>query len=194
MNKKLLRPWKTLSREIILNHNKFLSVENHVVELPDGRIIPDWAWVKIPNAAIVLAMTEDNHFICFRQTKYAVAGTTLATVGGMIEPDEDPLAAAKRELLEETGYTAENWISFGKYILDPNRGVADMHLFLALGGKKVVEPIIDDLEDQELILLNRSEIEKALYAGEFKILTWTAVISLSLQYLDSVLHIRTSKG
>jgi len=44
-----------------------------------------------------------------------------------------------------------------------------------------------DLEDQELILLNRSEIEKALYAGEFKILTWTAVISLSLQYLDSVL-------
>jgi hypothetical protein len=62
-----------------------------------------------------------------------------------------------------------------------------MHLFLALGGKKVVEPIIDDLEDQELILLNRAEIEKALYAGEFKILTWTAVISLSLQYLDSVL-------
>ena len=188
MANKLLRPLKTLSKETILSHNKFLLVENHVVELPDGRIIPDWVWVKIPDAAIVLAMTEDNHFICFRQTKYAVAGTTLATVGGMVEPDEDPLVAAKRELIEETGYTAEKWISFGKYILDPNRGVADMHLFLALGGKKIVEPIIDDLEDQELILLNRAEIEKALYAGEFKILTWTAVISLSLQYLDSVLY------
>ena len=185
MNTKPLRPWKTLSRETILNHNQFLAVENHVVELPDGRIIPDWAWVKIPDASIVLAMTEDEQFICFHQTKYAVAGTTLATVGGMIEPDEDPLVAAKRELLEETGYVAEKWISFGKYILDPNRGVADMHLFLALGAKRVSEPIVDDLEDQELILLNRDEIEKALYAGEFKILTWATVISLSLHYLDS---------
>jgi hypothetical protein len=47
----------------------------------------------------------------------------------------------------------------------------------------VAKPIIDDLEDQELIFLSREEIEKALLAGEFKILTWTAVISLSLQYL-----------
>ena len=188
MPKKSLRPWKTLSKETILNQNKFLSVENHVVELPDGRVIPDWTWVKIPNAAIVLALTEDNQFICFRQTKYAVEGITLATVGGMIEPDEDPLVAAKRELMEETGYAAEKWISLGKYILDPNRGVAEMHLFLALEAKYVSEPIIDDLEDQELIFLSRAEIEKALYSGEFKILTWTAVISLSLQYLDSVLY------
>ena len=185
MPKKILRPWKTLSKETILNQTKFLSVENHVVELPDGRVIPDWTWVKIPNAAIVLAMTEDNQFICFRQTKYAIEGTTLATVGGMIEPDEDPLVAAKRELLEETGYAAKKWISLGKYILDPNRGVAEMHLFLALDAKHVAEPIIDDLEDQELILLSRTQIEKALNAGEFKILTWTAVVSLSLQYLDS---------
>lgn len=188
MPKKPLRPWKTLSKETILNQNKYLSVENHVVELPDGRVIPDWTWVKIPNAAIVLALTEDNQFVCFRQTKYAVEGITLATVGGMIEPDEDPLVAAKRELMEETGYAAEKWISLGKYILDPNRGVAEMHLFLALEAKHVAEPIIDDLEDQELIFLSRAEIEKALYAGDFKILTWTAVISLSLQYLDSVLY------
>jgi hypothetical protein len=49
-----------------------------VVDLPDGRIIPDWAWVKIPDAAIVLAVTEDDQFICFRQMKCAVEGTALA--------------------------------------------------------------------------------------------------------------------
>jgi hypothetical protein len=56
---------------------------------------------------------------------------------------------------------------------------------LALGAKRVSEPIVDDLEDQELIFLNRDEIEKALAAGEFKILTWAAVISLSLLHLGS---------
>lgn len=186
MANKLLRPWKTLSKETILNHNKFLSVENHVVELPDGQIIPDWSWVKIPDAAIVLAVSEDDQFICFRQIRYAVDGITLATVGGMIEMDEEPLEAAKRELLEETGYAAEEWVSLGKYILDPNRGVANMHLFLALEARPVAESIIDDLEDQELIFLSREEIEKALLAGEFKVLTSSVVVSMSLNYIHSL--------
>lgn len=186
MANKLLRPWKTLSKETILNHNKYLSVENHVVELPDGRIIPDWAWVTIPDAAIVLVVSEDDQFICFRQIRYAVDGITLATVGGMIERDEEPLEAAKRELLEETGYAAEEWVSLGKYILDPNRGVANMHLFLALGARPVSEPVVDDLEDQELIFLSREEIEKALLAGEFKVLTSSVVVSMSLNYIHSL--------
>lgn len=181
---KNLRNWKTLEKKTILNHSKFLSVENHVVELPDGEIIPDWAWVRIPDAAIVMAVTENGEFLCFRQTKYSVNGITLATVGGMLEEKEEPLHAAKRELLEETGYSADKWVSFGNYIVDANRGVAEMHLYLALGAKPVAEPIVDDLEDQELIFLSREELEKALFAGEFKILTWATVVSLSLQYLD----------
>jgi ADP-ribose pyrophosphatase YjhB (NUDIX family) len=105
---------------------------------------------------------------------------------GWLKRGEQPMEALKREIKEETGYVAEKWINFGKYILDPNRDVADMHLFLASEAKKVAQPIIDDLEDQELIILNRDEIEKALLAGEFKILTWTAVISLSLHNLDLI--------
>ncbi len=114
MSEKNLHAWETLSRKIILDHNKFLTVENHTVKLPNGQIIPDWAWVIIPDAAIVLARTEDGRFLCFRQTKYAVEGTTLAPVGGMLEPNEVPLDGAKRELLEETGYeSSEPQIKFG---------------------------------------------------------------------------------
>jgi hypothetical protein len=90
MSKKELKVWKTVSRETILKHNKFLSVENHVVRLPDGKIIPDWAWVVIPDSSIVLAVTKENKFLCFRQTKYAIHGTSLAPVGGMLEPNEMP--------------------------------------------------------------------------------------------------------
>ncbi len=186
MSKKSLRVWETVSREVILNHSKFLTVENHVVKLPDGQIIPDWAWLIIPSAVIVLAVTENEEFLCFRQTKYAVEGTSLAPVGGMLEPDEAPLDAAKRELLEEMGYESSNWISLGSHILDPNRGVATMHLFLALNAKKITEPNSDDLEDQELLFLSRSEIESALRKGEFKILAWSAVVAMTLNYLNAL--------
>ena len=185
MSKKELRVWETVSRKTILEHSKFLTVENHVVKLPDGKVIPDWAWLIIPSAAIILAVTEDHKFLCFRQTKYAVEGTSLAPVAGMLEPNEKPIDAAKRELLEEMGYESSDWVSLGSHILDPNRGIATMHLFLALNAKQVAEPNSDDLEDQELLFLSRDEIEKALYAGEFKILAWSAVVAISLNYLNA---------
>jgi 8-oxo-dGTP pyrophosphatase MutT (NUDIX family) len=94
-----------------------------------------------------------------------------------------PLEAAKRELLEETGYKASEWVNLGSHILDPNRGIATMHLFLALNAKRIAQPNSDDLEDQELLLLNRSDIENALQAGEFKILAWSAVVAMSLNHL-----------
>jgi 8-oxo-dGTP pyrophosphatase MutT (NUDIX family) len=160
-------------------------VESHTVKLPDGHIIPDWAWIIIPSAVIVLAVTADHQFLCFRQTKYAVDGIVLAPVGGMLEPEEMPLDAAKRELLEETGYEASEWVNLGSHILDPNRGIATMHLFLALDAKQITQPDSDDLEDQELLFLSQHEVENALKAGEFKILAWSAVVAISLNYLGA---------
>jgi ADP-ribose pyrophosphatase len=185
MNRKELRVWKTLSKRTILSHNEFLTVESHAVKLPDGLVIPDWAWIIIPSAVIVLAVTADHQFLCFRQTKYAVDGIVLAPVGGMLEPEEMPLDAAKRELLEETGYEASEWVNLGSHILDPNRGIATMHLFLALDAKQITQPDSDDLEDQELLFLSQHEVENALKAGEFKILAWSAVVAISLNYLGA---------
>jgi ADP-ribose pyrophosphatase len=185
VNKKELRAWETVSKKTILKHSKFLTVESHAIKLPDGQIIPDWPWLIIPSAVIVLAVTREDQFLCFRQTKYAIKGTSLAPVGGMLEPDETPLAAAKRELLEEMGCAASEWVDLGGYILDPNRGIATMYLFLALNAQKVAEPDSDDLEDQELLVLTRNEIETALRTGGFKILAWSACVALALNYLSA---------
>jgi ADP-ribose pyrophosphatase len=83
------------------------------------------------------------------------------------------------------GYESPDWVNLGSHILDPNRGIATMHLFLALKAKKVAEPNSDDLEDQELLFLSRNEIENALKEGEFKILAWSAVVAMSLNYLNA---------
>jgi ADP-ribose pyrophosphatase len=181
-----MEPWKTLSREIVLDRGKFLKVENHVVQLPDGRIIDDWPWVIIPDYVNVVAITMDKKFICFRQVKYAVEGTSLAMVGGLIEPNESALEAAKRELVEETGYEAGRWISLGEYSVDANRGAGKGNFFLALYAMKVTEPISVDLEEQELLLLSRNEILDSLRNGEFKALSWSANVAMAIIHLETL--------
>jgi ADP-ribose pyrophosphatase len=177
----LMQLWKTLARRTILKHSKFLTVEAHTVELPDGHVISDWPWVITPDYINVLAVTEDGQFLCFRQTKYAIkGGTSLAVVGGYLEPGEEPLAAARRELREETGHEAAEWTDLGHYAIDANRGVGVAHLFLARGARRVAAIHADDLEEQQLLYLSRPEVEAALAAGEFKVLPWAAVVALGL--------------
>lgn len=190
-----MTPWKTLSRQTLLNHSAFLVVENHTVQLPAGQIISDWPWLITPDFINVVVITEDDQFLCFRQTKYAVQGTSLALVGGYIDEGESPLAAAKRELREETGYEAAEWISLGHYSVDGNRGAGVAHLFLALGASRAGEPDADDLEEQQLLHLSRADVEAALAAGEFKVLPWMAAVALALLHIgpDSYPHLNDGR-
>jgi ADP-ribose diphosphatase len=178
-----MKPWKTQTRRTILDQRPWLLVENHTVELPDGRLISDWPWIITPDYVNVVAVTADERFLCFRQVKYGVEGTTLGIVGGFVEEGEEPIQAARRELLEETGYKSTNWTPLGSYRVDPNRGVAMGHFYLALQARYVTPRNADDLEEQDLVLLTRPEIETALAAGEFKVLAWAASIALALRQL-----------
>jgi ADP-ribose pyrophosphatase len=179
----MMKPWKTKSRQIVFEQRPWLQVEYHTVELPDGRLIPDWPWIITPDYVNVVAVTEDERFLCFRQVKYGIEGTTLGIVGGFVEEGEEPFQAAQRELREETGYESTDWIPLGSYRVDPNRGVAMGHLYLARQARYVTPRNADDLEEQELILLARPELESALAAGEFKVLAWAAAIAFALRHI-----------
>ncbi len=175
-----MKSWETLSKEIILNMPPFLRVEAHKIKLPDGRVIEDWPWLITPDFAVVVAITENDEYLCFRQTKYSVEGTTLALVGGYIDDDEQPLVAAKRELFEETGYEAEQWESLGQYAVDGSRGNGTAHLFLARGAYNVRDREADDLEEQVLLKLSRAEAEAAVARGAFKVIPWQTGMAMAL--------------
>lgn len=179
-----MRPWKTISRRLVCDFGKFLAVEAHEIELPDGRRISNWPWLVGPDFVLVLARRTDGRFLVFRQTKYAVRGPTLAPVGGYVDSGERPLAAAKRELLEETGYEASRWIKLGTFVIHANRGGGKGHLYLALDARWCCEPHADDLEEQQLLLLSRRELERALELRRFKVLSWATLIVFALRWLS----------
>jgi ADP-ribose pyrophosphatase len=178
-----MQQWKTRDKKLVLDERPWLTVEHHTVELPSGQVIPNWQWVITPDYINVVAVTEDDMFVCFRQVKYGLAGDTLAIVGGYMNEGEDPLKAAQRELREETGYESPDWQSLGSYRVDPNRGVAVGHFFLARCARLVTTPIVDDLEEQHLILLSRPEMEQALETTEFQVMAWAAAVALALRHL-----------
>lgn len=177
--------WKTHASSTVHTTGRWLTVEDRTVETPAGLVIEHWPWVITPNYINVVAITGAGNVLLFRQGKYGFDGDSLAPVGGYVEPGEAPIAAAKRELLEETGYTADEWVHLGRFQVDPNRGVAWGDMYLALGARKIAAITADDLEEQELLEMTQAEIRRALRDGRFKVLAWAANVALALLYLPA---------
>jgi ADP-ribose pyrophosphatase len=178
-----MQAWKTLSKKLIYKQSPWLNLEAHEIELPDGRRIHDWLWIDTPDFVIVSAIDQLGRFLVFRQTKYAAEGTTLAPVGGYLMEGEDPLEAAKRELLEETGYEADEWLALGSFMTDANRGNGRGYYFLAHNARPSQQFLqSDDLEEQELLFLTAKELSAALENNDVQIITWQAGLTMALMH------------
>ena len=185
MDKHTFRLPVTHSQRTVFDGGKYLQVEYRQVEWPNGKVIDDWAWVTTPDYVNIVAETEDGRLVCFRQIKYALHEPALALIGGYMEPGEDPLNAAQRELREESGYAATDWIDLGCYPVDANRGMGSGHFYLARRARFVGKTESDDLEEQETLLLTREQVREALLRGEFRVMAWAAAMALALLRLDA---------
>lgn len=152
-------PWRTLaSHEVIAN--RWLTLREERCERPDGGIVEDYYIVSEPDVACVVALTPDRQVILVEQYKHGIGRACLEIPGGAFDTaDADPLAVARRELREETGYVSEDWRPLGILDISPTRTTVKMHLFAALNCMRVAEQSLDPNEE---IFVHRRPFDEAL--------------------------------
>jgi len=136
---------------------KLLTLKEDEVQLPDGRTALR-EYVLHPGGSMVVPLFEDFSLLFERQFRYPVGNHFLELPAGKVDRGEAPLAAARRELFEETGYVAERWHHLAT--LYPSVGYSNerVDLFLAQGLKHEGHPG----EDGEFIECVRIGIDEAL--------------------------------
>src|SRR5262245_44556594 len=175
-----LQPWKSLGKRLILSSPPWLDVYQEAVELPSGRRIDDFFRVVMPEFVVVVTLDESGRFVLVKGYKHGLGGITLSPPAGLIDAGEEPLGAARRELREETGYTAEQWQYLGKHIVDGNRQCGTMHTFVATGARPTSVAVDHDAEQLQVELFSRPQVIEAMRAGDFGTLAGAAGLAFAL--------------
>jgi 8-oxo-dGTP pyrophosphatase MutT (NUDIX family) len=175
--------WKTRSCKTLLERPPWFEVLVEEVELPGGKVVSDYHQIRMPDYTAVFAVTREKKIMVMRCYRHAVGEVTLTMPGGMLEKGEDPLAGIQRELLEETGYVAEEWKSLGAFWGNSARGCGYYHLFFASGAHQTKESDSGDLEELELLLWTRSEVEAVIDTGQARSLGVMTMLLLGLRCL-----------
>lgn len=199
----------TIGTPKCLVESKFLKVQQHVVQLEGTtNVIDDWLWIDYHDRINVLieaprdtttttTTTDEPHFIILQQTKYALEGrTSLAIVGGIIEPGETPDEAARREVLEETGQTCRQLELLGRYRTDVNRGMGWTNTYMATkctaaatlhpsaqnrhSAAAVDEVGPADTEPQSFMTMSLTQVREAVMTGKFLEIQWSATVALAI--------------
>lgn len=175
-----LRSWKTVETRDVFSAMPWLKVSVERIELPDGRAVDDFYKVYMPDSILVFARTGDGRAVVERAYRHGIGRVSLVFPTGGIGEGEEPLEAAKRELLEETGYAADRWRAMGSFVANGNQGCGRIHQFQAEGAHKVKEPDGDDLEQIQVVLMTDEELTQALAQGEIVALSSVTAIGLVL--------------
>ncbi|MFA6561746.1 MAG: NUDIX hydrolase [Verrucomicrobiia bacterium] len=180
MSDEQLLPWQVLESRKVFAAPPWIRLSRQRIRLPDGRVVDDFHYIHLTDYAIVVAQTPDGRFILERQYKHGVGKVCLTLPAGGVAEGEDPLRAAQRELLEETGYEADSWQCLGRYACNANYGCGNAHIFTARNARRIAEPDSGDLEEMEIVLLEKEELRRALHDGRIAALGAVAAVALAL--------------
>ncbi|MED3563087.1 NUDIX hydrolase [Bacillus xiapuensis] len=127
-----------------------------------------FSYLDFAKGVCVLPITEDNKVICLKQYRHAIKSWEWELPAGMIdEADLPPIETAKRELEEETGYSAEHWLDLGSFYPSPGSTSEEIFLFAA-AGLTATEQNLENSEQIELHKISMEELKTLIKLGDFK--------------------------
>jgi 8-oxo-dGTP pyrophosphatase MutT (NUDIX family) len=126
-------PWTVLESRRLL-HDRWISLRAERLRTAAGVVIEPWYVLDYPDWAAAVALTPDDRLVLVRQWRHGTQMWSLELPGGVVDAaDASPLAAAQRELLEETGYAAAEWRTLFQGAPNPAIQSNSMHFCLGLG-------------------------------------------------------------
>jgi 8-oxo-dGTP pyrophosphatase MutT (NUDIX family) len=163
----------------------WLRLRSDTVLLPNGRLLSPCTIFEYPDWVDVIALTGERNVVLVDQYRHAVGQLRTEFPAGAVDEAEVPLAAIKRELLEETGYASDDWHRLGSAPVNPALQTNRIHCFLALGAHKVAEQDLDEGEAIRTHELPLPEFIEQVDAGRLEL---PALQLASLYLLQSYLR------
>ncbi len=159
-------PWTVLTRRYVFERAPWLVVRQEHLRLPNGREIAEYWINEFPPWVSAVAVTNADEVVLVRQYRPAVAAVHYEIPAGVAEPGEELEQAARRELLEETGYGGGRWSPLSS--LSPNSALQDnlSHTFLAEGVQRLAAPAPEGTEDLRVHLVPLAEVPRLVDDGE----------------------------
>jgi 8-oxo-dGTP pyrophosphatase MutT (NUDIX family) len=161
---RVIKPWRhvrtqTLAETRIFTLNAHTRVSEVTGASADFYVLDSVDWIN------VVALTEDRQIVLVEQYRQGTRHTTLELPGGMIDPGEEPEEAARRELLEETGFASDSWSLVGTVEPNPATQSNRCYTFLARAARRVAPPAPEGLEEIEVVLEPAARVPELLRAG-----------------------------
>lgn len=153
--------WEVLSSEHLFRR-PWLTVRKDCVKLPTGQINDEFYVLEYPDWVNVIAITKDGDYVMERQYRHGLGVTCYEICAGVVEEGEPPLEAAKRELLEETGYAGGEWEEIMTVCGNSSTTNNYTHCFVARGVEKVAGQHLDRTEDIKVELLSREQVKELM--------------------------------
>ncbi len=180
----MIKPWKILTSQYLIQ-DRWMTLRTDRCELPNGHVIDNYYVRETQDFVQVVPVQADGRILIVRQYRHGAKIISTEIPGGVMDA-EDPssLHAAKRELLEETGCSAETFIELPSFYANPARQNNRVHTFLALNAQIVQAHAQEDTEHIEFEFITRVEILNLIKTGRCAHALHIASLFLAFQYLD----------
>lgn len=156
-----------LSSEYLINR-PWLTARKDELQLPDGRLVPEFYVLEYPSWVNVIAINREGNFVMVRQWRHGLGILSTELCAGVVEEGEEPLQAAKRELWEETGYTGGEWTLQCVISGNPSTTNNLTYCYLAEGVELTSTQHLDPTENIEVLVLTSDELFTLMEADEMK--------------------------